>query len=186
MRRLSDRNPLESHAFTLAACKKRKNLDVGSEPFHVANGLSQVFALPRFKLQRRNSQPIGVIGAVLVGNQDHPANVVDTDQKAQLLGDPFFFAVSVEMPGQACRSAGNREPVVTRQLKLIVEQIINLLTEAPVAAIHRGSTNPIRVESNGTGVTVFIFARHAFSIRHRRKLVQKRRRSQKNIAARVQ
>jgi hypothetical protein len=93
----------------------------------VTDRFPEVFALARFELQRRHVQPLRVIRAVLVGDQDHLPDLVHHQQKSKLLGDSFFFAIRRKVSGQACRAARHDEPVVPRQLERIHQEVVEVL-----------------------------------------------------------
>ena len=87
-------------------------------------------------------------------NQHHPAQIVSSRQKAQLLEDALLFKVGRQMPSQASSPTGDGQAVITRQLESIVKQIVNLSSQASVAAIHGSGVNTGRIKGYAAGEKV--------------------------------
>jgi hypothetical protein len=104
--------------------------------------------LLRFQLEPGNVQSRGVKRAVFMGNQDDAPEVMNVDQESQLLDDPFLFAIGKEVAGEARRAAGHRKPIVAWQLKRVFQEVVELLSETPVAAIDRRRMDATRIEAN--------------------------------------
>lgn len=141
---------LECDALSAGPREVRRDFDVDPEPLHVPDGFPEVFALPGFELTGRDVQPVGVVGTALVRDQDNQPDLMDADQKSKLLGNPFFFAISAEVARQAGRPAGNGQPVIARQAQAIKQEIVDLLTEPAVAAIHGGRIDAVPFEGDPT------------------------------------
>eukprot|EP00913_Durusdinium_trenchii_P005680 g5298.t1 len=143
---LHSAHPLEPHLVLMPAGEPGVDVERPAETADAVDRLLHVFALLRFQLQRRDAEPFEVERAILMGDQHDPLQPVRVDQKPQLFDHPFFLAVGAEMPGQTGRTAGNRKPIVPRQLQLVLQQIVELLAVPPVAAIHRRGLNPRRLK----------------------------------------
>ena len=61
-----------------------------------------------------------------------------------------FFAAGKEVTGEAGGAARHRETIAARELQAVVQEIVDLLPEAPVAAIDRGGANAAVVETHRT------------------------------------
>ncbi len=63
-----------------------------------------------------------------------------------------FLAVGKEVTGEAGSASRHREAVISRKLQGVVQEIVDVFPEAPVAAIDGGCANAVLVESHRTFV----------------------------------
>ncbi len=85
-----------------------------------------------------------------MGDQHDALQVMDLNQETQLLDQAVFLAEGKEVTGEACRPARHHKTVAARKLQAVVEEIVDLFPEAPVAAIDRGGANAVLVETHRT------------------------------------
>ena len=108
-------------------------------------GADEVGPLQRRHVLGADAEACGIEGAALVLNEHDPREVVGFDEELEfvdraLLGDPRFGVA-----GEAGRTAGQRDPVVPRQGQPVLEEVVEVLADPAVRAVHGGDMHALGV-----------------------------------------
>lgn len=128
------------------SCVERVDLEPGVEASETLSDAAQVPLLSCPQIHRWRVEEAEVVAAGFVGDEHHPVKSVGLNQKPDLIERGVLLAIGCEVAGQARRAARCRHAVVAREAEGFMEELIELLAVAAVAAIHGDGMDAFRVK----------------------------------------
>jgi len=117
--------------------------DVWIPPVERVHRRAHVLALSLQAFARGFLQPVTIVGAAEVGDEDDLLQLVETHEEIELFAGRLEKCLVLVRRGEPGGTARNGPAVVARDLQVLVAELVESLAPPPVAAIQRQRPNSL-------------------------------------------
>lgn len=85
----------------------------------------------------------GIKRTALVCDEDHSFQVVDLDEKLELIHNSLALEIGLGVVSQTGRSSGECDAIIAWELQTVLQKVVKLFADAAIGAIDGGSVNAL-------------------------------------------